>query len=128
MKDLQEAVEQWNTISFKTVIAGYIFMLLKVNLEEIDRLNSQSHGEEEHRARYGLTKLSDLSKDEYRDIHLLDEKMNKSPHLYNKSWEQYKDWKKRNHSANNHKDHRQHNNVSVIMRKKRAALPMQVDW
>lgn len=102
--------------------------LPKVNLGEIDRLNSLSKGEDEHRARYGLTRLSDMSKDEYRDIHLSDEKMVKAPHMYGKSWNQYKDWKKHSHRDNSDKENGPNRDINIIMRKKRAVLPMKFDW
>lgn len=100
-----------------------MFVFPKVNLQEIDRLNSLSKGEEDHRARYGLTKLSDLSKDEYKDLHLSDEKITKSPYLYDKTWNKHKDRK-----VHNYREISDNDNVNIIMLSKRALLQEQIDW
>lgn len=80
-----------------------------------------------------------MSKDEYKDIHLSDERMEKAPHLYGKSWtakdaklnklkyslEQPHESKQRNRSCDSNEPH---DNVYIIIRKKRSILPLQVDW
>lgn len=50
-----------------------------------------SRGPDDHKARYGLTRLSDMSKAEYKEVHLSDEKQKKSPHEYKRSWSRYKE-------------------------------------
>ncbi|XP_059060979.1 cathepsin O-like [Achroia grisella] len=96
------------------------------SVREIDRLNGQSRGSDLSRARYGLTKLSDMSKSEYRDIHLSDEQVQRSPNAYGKSWSETED-RQRYHVDDSRKGHRLHDNP-VYERKKRALLPLQVDW
>ncbi|GBP17814.1 Cathepsin O [Eumeta japonica] len=86
----------------------------KASLKEIEKLNSESVGPEGHRARYGLTPLSDMSKVEFRDIHLSDEKISKAPDSYAKSWI-------------NKRHHHNHEAYNVV-RRKRASLPLYVDW
>ncbi|KAI5630970.1 papain family cysteine protease domain-containing protein [Phthorimaea operculella] len=99
------------------------------SMEEIDRLNAESRGPEEHKARYGPTRLSDMSKLEYKELHLSDEKMTRHPSKYGKPWQKHQ-----------HTDHHHskdggttiNNNIYVMInsRKKRAipGLPLQVDW
>ncbi|XP_028025496.1 cathepsin O-like [Bombyx mandarina] len=112
------------------------------SVREIEELNAAARGPEEHRARYGLTRISDMSKLEYKEIHLSDERLKKSPHLYGKSWSKFRDQKPENTVGNDdndtpHSSHQRnrtpcanepHNNVYVIIRKKRATLPLKVDW
>ncbi|XP_052749750.1 cathepsin O-like [Galleria mellonella] len=97
------------------------------SVREIDELNALSRGSDEYRALYGLTKLSDMSKSEYKNIHLSDERILKSPEAYGKSWREaiakliyYRD-------KSRHKGQRFHD-TPVYERKKRALLPLQVDW
>ncbi|XP_049878298.1 cathepsin O-like [Pectinophora gossypiella] len=123
-----EYVEKFNK-SYKNKTDEYEtrFQHFMASMEEIERLNAESRGPDDHRARYGLTKLSDMSKAEYREIHLSDEKVTKHPSHYGKTWKD----RRKNHTD----DHKREpgdqitNNVYVIIgRQKRAALPMQVDW
>lgn len=67
------------------------FIFEQASVREINELNAASRGPEQYRAKFGLTRLSDMSKAEYKDIHLSDERLQKSPHKYGKSWNQYKD-------------------------------------
>ncbi|XP_073954621.1 cathepsin O-like [Choristoneura fumiferana] len=92
------------------------------SLEEIEQLNSMSRGPDAHKARYGLTRLSDMSKAEYKEVHLSDEKQKKSPHEYNRSWSRYKEQVKA--------EHLKQVGPAYSVRKKRAAasLNMTVDW
>ncbi|CAG9571896.1 unnamed protein product [Danaus chrysippus] len=110
------------------------------SVKEIDRLNSAARGPEQHRARYGLTQMSDMSKDEFRDIHLSDEQ----PHRYRrhklgKSWskgrakniedvadkiDDYYD----DDDDDKEAEGSPHHNIYIVIRKKRAMLPLQVDW
>lgn len=85
-------------------------------MDEIERLNAESRGPEGLRARYGLTTLSDMSKVEYKDIHLTDEKMTKPPHHYGRSWRHNLDSNAGDITTN------------IVSRAKRVALPLQVDW
>lgn len=101
------------------------------SVREIERLNTQSTGPEHCRAKYGLTNLSDMSKTEFKDLHLSDEKMSKSPQAYGQSWGNnlMSDALKydidgvhivdRPYTLSDNK---------VYVRKKRLALPLQVDW
>ncbi|XP_041969593.1 cathepsin O-like [Aricia agestis] len=121
------------------------------SVQEIEQMNAASRGPESHKARYGLTHLSDMSKEEYKEIHLSDEK----PHRrrrYNltKTWSygqvtdivnvdgtpsdldldpDYFD----DHHVTDLGNRGSHHNVYniyniVIRRKKRAALPLKMDW
>ncbi|KPI98242.1 Cathepsin O [Papilio xuthus] len=109
------------------------FKYFVASVREIELLNSESRGPEQHRARYGLTKLSDMSKAEYRDVHLSDEKPHKRRHRENKNYN-----KKNNKTSNvfdiddaesdNSSGNSPHNNIYIIIRKKRATLPLKVDW
>ncbi|XP_048481406.1 cathepsin O [Plutella xylostella] len=96
------------------------FQHFMANLEEIEKLNAAAQGPEEHRARYGLTRLSDMSKLEYQDIHLSDEKQAKPPQDYGRSWG----------NGDHHHHHHGHteDEVNVVSRAKRAALPLKIDW
>lgn len=58
-----------------------------------------------------------MSKLEYKDLHLSDEKMTKPPHHYGKSWRQNNRGNKDSDSSHN-----------IVSRAKRAALPLQFDW
>nr|ARV79892.1 cathepsin O [Antheraea pernyi] len=114
------------------------------SVKEIKELNAAARGPEEHRARYGLTKLSDMSKLEYKDLHLSDERIRKPPHKYGKSWSKFRDGgskmaddveyavdddsPKSSHQRNRSCDNEPHDNIYIIIRKKRATLPMKVDW
>lgn len=83
-----------------------------------------------------------MSKEEFKDIHLSDERQPKAPHLYGKSWNQYKETAVNNEQLYdefdgphpNHQRNRSvignepHNNIYIIIRKKRSALPLKVDW
>ncbi|CAH0397070.1 unnamed protein product [Chilo suppressalis] len=97
------------------------FQHFLVSMSEIDRLNSESRGPEQYRARYGPTKLSDMSPTEYKDLHLSDEKLTKSPATYDRSWRKH-----------NQRDYYHVQDVNErkenLIRKKRASLPMLVDW
>ncbi|KAJ2941129.1 hypothetical protein O0L34_g10364 [Tuta absoluta] len=99
------------------------------SMEEIDRLNAESRGPDEHRARYGPTRLSDMSKLEYKEIHLSDEKMTKHPSKYGKPWQKHQH---QDHHHSNDGGMTINNNIYVMInsRKKRALpdLPLQVDW
>ncbi|XP_063831915.1 cathepsin O-like [Ostrinia nubilalis] len=94
-----------------------------VSMSEIDRLNSETRGPDHLRARYGPTKLSDMSAAEYKDLHLSDEKLTKAPAMYGKGWGTSN--KRDKYRTDNRHDY---DNIDVIIRKRRAILPMQVDW
>ncbi|XP_039748227.1 cathepsin O-like [Pararge aegeria] len=130
-----------NTAEYETRLGHFV-----ASVQEIGRLNSLSRGPEEHRAKFGLTPLSDMSKTEFIDIHLSDEK----PHHHrNKSLG--KSWSKtraKYNAGENHNDtpmfdddrpeidneddidvkNSHHNIYIIINRKKRAALPLKIDW
>ncbi|KAJ0172569.1 hypothetical protein K1T71_011708 [Dendrolimus kikuchii] len=129
-----------NTDEYETRLQHFV-----ASVREINELNAASRGPEQYRAKFGLTKLSDMSKAEYKDIHLSDERLEKLPYMYGKSWNKYKDAvgdkadKERymvdDEEAYHSSDRRDrssanepHNNVYIIIRKKRATLPMKVDW
>lgn len=102
-------------------------------MNEIDRLNSESRGPNHLKARYGLTKLSDMSATEYKELHLSDEKLTKSPDLYGKRWGKKLDRERydtdESHEHKKSCNNEPHDNIYInIIRKKRAVLPMQVDW
>ncbi|CAG9128804.1 unnamed protein product [Plutella xylostella] len=96
------------------------FQHFMANLEEIEKLNAAAQGPEEHRARYGLTRLSDMSKLEYQDIHLSDEKQAKPPQDYGRSWG--------NGDHHHHYHGHMEDEIKVVSRAKRAALPLKIDW
>ncbi|KAG6440257.1 hypothetical protein O3G_MSEX001181 [Manduca sexta] len=113
------------------------------SMQEIEELNAASRGPDEHKAKFGLTRLSDMSKLEYKQLHLSDEQIEKSPrYKYGKSWRNSdsSSWNGGNIAYNvddPNVDHQRnripngnepHNNIYIIIRKKRAALPMKVDW
>lgn len=50
------------------------------SVKEIRKLNAAHNGPEHLRGKFGLTSLSDMSKAEYKDLHLSDEKMKKKRH------------------------------------------------
>ncbi|KAL4713417.1 hypothetical protein ACJJTC_010402 [Scirpophaga incertulas] len=129
-----EYIEKFNK-SYKNNPAEYElrFQHFIESLQEIDRLNAESRGPEHLRAKYGLTKLSDMSSAEYKEVHLSDEKLTKPPIDYGKSWDRHRDI----YHVENHKhiDHKRlvlegeiSNDNNVYIRKKRASLPLQVDW
>ncbi|KAM3966024.1 cathepsin O [Aphomia sociella] len=93
------------------------------SVREIELLNGQSRGSDQYRARYGLTRLSDMSKTEYKEIHLSDERMQKSPFTYGKSWSRTDARLAYRVDGSHHDDDHRLNE-----RKKRALLPLQVDW
>lgn len=88
-----------------------------------------------------------MSKTEFKERHLADERQIKPPHSYGKSWGKFKDvttksepvgrdfynvdegveephfHHQRNRSASGSSD-----NIHIIIRKKRATVPMKVDW
>lgn len=74
-----------------------------------------------------------MSKAEYRDVHLSDEKPHKRKDRQNKTYN-----KKKNKTSNvfdiddaesdNSSGNSPHNNIYIIIRKKRATLPLKVDW
>lgn len=96
----------------------------------IEQLNAETRGPEEYRARYGPTRLSDMSLSEFKDIHLSDEKLAKAPGLYGRSWGRSMEKDRYETEGQRHITYvnAPHDNVHVIIRKKRAILPMQVDW
>ncbi|XP_045778492.1 cathepsin O-like isoform X1 [Maniola jurtina] len=129
-----------NPVEYETRLEHFV-----ASVNEIDRLNSLARGPQAHRARYGLTKLSDMSQTEFIDIHLSDEK----PHhrlRVAKSWSKGSglnvDGKKNGHKSildsgedDEEKDDtdvevkNSHHNIYIILsRKRRAALPLKVDW
>lgn len=87
-----------------------------------------------------------MSKLEYKDLHLSDERITKPPHKYGKSWSNFRDGKVKpggddidktiddDLPHNSHQRNRTpwanepHDNIYIIIRKKRATLPMKVDW
>lgn len=114
-------------------------------MREIDTLNGASRGPEAFRARYGLTHLSDMSKEEFRNLHLSDEKQQKAPHLFGKSWNTFKETTVKStmydefsvidepyssHQKNGSNGNEPHDNMYIIIRKKRSvsSLPLKVDW
>ncbi|XP_068623203.1 cathepsin O-like [Battus philenor] len=113
------------------------FRYFVASVREIELLNSEARGPEQHRARYGLTKLSDMSKSEYRDIHLSDERPQRRKTMQTKTYN-----KKKNHTINviDYDDKKiddendkeisgsPHDNIYIIIRKRRATMPLKVDW
>lgn len=105
-------------------------------MQEIERLNAETRGPEQYRARYGPTRLSDMSREEYKDIHLSDEKLAKAPSAYGKSWGRRADKDRYDvdgSQADIQKNHssavESHDNIYIVInRNKRAVLPMQFDW
>ncbi|XP_045453423.1 cathepsin O-like [Melitaea cinxia] len=91
------------------------------SVQEIDTLNAASRGPIHLRAKYGLTKLSDMSKDEFHEIHLSDEK----PH-HNRNRRLRQSWKQ--HDKNYKYDDKSDSSSANYIRKKRAVLPQRVDW
>ncbi|XP_072945394.1 cathepsin O-like [Epargyreus clarus] len=95
------------------------------SVQEIEALNAASRGPESNRAQYGLTKLSDMSKGEYKDLHLSDEMPAKRTHGHRHSRkEDSPQIKTIDDSANNDPQY----NVYNVIRKRRATLPLSVDW
>ncbi|CAH2055669.1 unnamed protein product, partial [Iphiclides podalirius] len=103
------------------------------SVREIEQLNSEARGPDQHRARYGLTRLSDLSKAEYRDIHLSDEQ----PHKRRGDRTKYEYKKKITPGivddidvpeSDNSSGNAAHTNIYISIRTRRATLPLQVDW
>ncbi|XP_013192682.1 cathepsin O [Amyelois transitella] len=118
-----------NTNEYETRYQHFV-----ASVAEIEKLNSESRGPDQYKARYGLTHLSDMSKAEYKDIHLSDERMKKPPRLYGKSWSKTND-RDKYYMEEPHGDHQRnrccsdsHDNIYIIIRKRRAVLPLQVDW
>ncbi|VVD01681.1 unnamed protein product [Leptidea sinapis] len=111
-----EYVEKFNK-SYKNNDTEYEmrFEHFVASVREIDALNAASRGPEECRAKYGLTHISDLSKEEFAEIHLSDEQ----PH------------RRRHENTEHHRsseDDGPHNNIYIIIRRKRATMPLKVDW
>ncbi|XP_075982157.1 cathepsin O-like [Anticarsia gemmatalis] len=116
------------------------FQHFVASVREIEKLNAGSRGPDHCKAKYGLTRLSDMSKTEFKEIHLSDERQHKSPNQYGKSWSKGREVNDalrydvdEDHRHSDHERHRNpgnepHNNIYIIIRKKRALLPMQVDW
>ncbi|CAG5054083.1 unnamed protein product [Parnassius apollo] len=109
------------------------FNYFVASIREIEVLNSEARGPEEHKARYGLTKLSDMSKAEYRDIHLSDEQPQKRETIQSKTHHKgHKhtrslvdtDISKNDDSSGNSP----HDNIYIIIRRRRASLPLKIDW
>ncbi|CAH2087833.1 unnamed protein product [Euphydryas editha] len=92
------------------------------SVQEIDILNAASRGPDHLRAKYGLTKLSDMSKDEFHEIHLSDEKPHRNRRLRN-SWKRHDKYYKY-YDVDEEHDSTSHNAI----RKKRAVLPQRFDW
>ncbi|KAL0879596.1 hypothetical protein ABMA27_003322 [Loxostege sticticalis] len=131
MPMFDDYIEKFNK-SYKNKPEEYAvrFEHFMASMNEIDRLNSESRGPDHLKARYGLTKLSDMSAAEYKELHLSDEKLAKSPGMYGKSWGQKMD-REKYETDGSHQHSNPHDNVYIISknsRKKRAVLPMQVDW
>lgn len=95
--------------------------MFQASVQEIDTLNAASRGPDHLRAKYGLTKLSDMSKDEFNEIHLSDEK----PH-HNRNRRLRQSWKR--HDKNYKYDDNSDSSSANYIRKKRATLPQRVDW
>ncbi|CAG9782506.1 unnamed protein product [Diatraea saccharalis] len=100
------------------------FQHFLTSIQEIERLNSESRGPEQYRARYGPTKLSDMSPTEYKDLHLSDEKLTKLPGAYDRSWRKNRE----RVSYHVEKSYETLNKNEILSRRKRASLPLQVDW
>ncbi|XP_047539043.1 cathepsin O-like [Vanessa atalanta] len=103
------------------------------SVKEIETLNSASKGPEHLRAKYGLTKLSDLSKAEFQEIHLSDEKPH---HNRNTRRNRHRGRSDKNYmndrdayTVSLQDDNEIHNgNKNILIRKRRAAIPLRVDW
>ncbi|KAJ8720870.1 hypothetical protein PYW08_006335 [Mythimna loreyi] len=100
------------------------------SVREIEKLNAGSRGPDHVKAKYGLTKLSDMSKTEFKELHLSDEIVPKPADAYTRKHKRHDrgasdadDGDKDGNCANE-----PHHNIYVIIRKKRVALPLQVDW
>ncbi|KAH9643824.1 hypothetical protein HF086_002322 [Spodoptera exigua] len=103
------------------------FQHFVASVQEIELLNAASRGPDHCKAKYGLTKLSDMSKTEFKEQHLADEKLTKPPKAYGRR--RARDGKSRNNDDDDKPcSNSPHDNIYVIIRKKRAALPLQVDW
>lgn len=87
------------------------------SMDEIERLNAESRGSDESRARYGLTYLSDMSKEEFKNLHLSDEAITKIPEEYKGDNDNEYDYLLGTKDDN-----------KVYLRRKRASLPLAVDW
>ncbi|CAB3252581.1 unnamed protein product [Arctia plantaginis] len=105
---------------------------------EIQKLNAASRDSGSSGAKYGLTKLSDMSQSEFKEIHLSDEKVSKAPKSYNKNWNHGREMSDTLRydmdpgNSTHHKDRSGGNkanvNLYINIRTKRVALPMTVDW
>lgn len=108
------------------------FQHFVTSLREIDKLNAASKGPDHLRAKYGFTKLSDMSRLEFKDVHLSDERQYQAPHMYGKTWNDNEPSMDafRYDIVREHSDHHihQYNDAHVLTRTKRAVLPLQVDW
>lgn len=105
------------------------FQHFVASVQEIELLNAASRGPDHCKAKYGLTKLSDMSKTEFKEQHLADEKLMKPPKSYGRR--RARDGRSRHHDDEDDDkpcSNSPHDNIYVIIRKKRAALPLQVDW
>nr|XP_049697307.1 cathepsin O [Helicoverpa armigera] len=101
------------------------FQHFVASVREIELLNAGSRGPDHCKAKYGLTRLSDMSKTEFKDIHLSDEKL--PAEAINRRRDRSN--RRARHTDDGDCNNEPHNNVYVIIRKKRAAaLPLQVDW
>ncbi|XP_050355645.1 cathepsin O-like [Nymphalis io] len=129
-------IEKFNK-SYKNNLTEYEKRLehFCVSVEEIDALNSASKGPEHLRAKYGLTKLSDLSKDEFQEIHLSDEKPHHNRN-HRRNWSKDQsdksgmDDKDQYTITDHHYSDEKHKTYdkNILIRKQRAAIPLRVDW
>ncbi|CAG4990425.1 unnamed protein product [Colias eurytheme] len=126
----EEYVQKYNK-TYKNNPAEYEtrFEHFVASVQEIDDLNSKSRGPEQQRAKYGLTHLSDMSKAEFEEIHLSDEQPNRRQST--KTWDDTENHDRNRYRVGNQEGrtpNETHDNVYIIIRNKRAALPLQVDW
>ncbi|XP_052744699.1 cathepsin O [Bicyclus anynana] len=142
-----------NPAEYETRLGHFV-----ASVYEIDRLNRISRGPEQHRAKFDLTPLSDMSKTEFIDIHLSDEKPHKRKNNLGKSWSKGRDKFKpkpmfdsddlmtdedekmmdddkpvvdqpmSDDEADIDVKSSHHNIYIIIKRRRRAALPLKVDW
>lgn len=68
--------------------------------------------------------MSDLSKNEFQDMYLSDERVNKSPEMYNRAW-MVNDKQKTKYKY----QYLENDDNKVYERRKRAiGLPLEIDW
>lgn len=89
------------------------FQHFVASVREIENLNGGIGNLDQSKAQYGLTRLSDMSKTEFTELHLSDEKINKPAKEYGRSWSD---------QSGRHEHH------DRSRRRKRAVIPLQVDW